>query len=65
MTVKEKYNRFSESLLLELSEENSYWLSVQKFWESNKERLSASLTQKQLSWLAKIEEDLIIEAKKR
>lgn len=65
MKVKDKFNKFSASLLAELAEEDSYWQSVQKFWESNKERLCASLTQKQLSWLSKIEEDLINEAKKR
>jgi hypothetical protein len=61
--VCERFNRFSISLLEEkAAEENTYWQSVKKFWDTNKDKPYKTLSVKQLTWMEKIEDELIKEA---
>lgn len=66
MKVKEKHNRFSESLLQQLADDQgdkSYWANCNDFWQRNKNKDESELNIKQLDWIAKIERDVIEEAK--
>lgn len=57
MKVKEIY-KFDIDSLVEKADESDYWNSCLEFYESVEERDLENLSQKQVDWLNKIEENL-------
>lgn len=66
MLVKESFNKISVSLLGEMAaddslseDESDYWKSSQKFWDQVKDVAIGRMSTKQISWIQRIETDLI------